>query len=82
MSGPISLDYQVKRLGFWCAVVALATGVIALALIPTVAGGGLASSVGFQGAEWLWPILVPLIAAALAFVATRAAAARRLKEAG
>ncbi len=32
MSGPISLDYQVKRLGFWCAVVALATGVIAMAL--------------------------------------------------
>lgn len=64
------------------AALGLATGVIAVALIPTVAGGGLASSVGFQGAEWLWPILVPLIAAALAFVATRAAAARRLKEAG
>lgn len=64
------------------AALGLVTGVIAVALVPTVAGGGLASSVGFQGAEWLWPILVPLIAAALAFVATRAAAARRLKEAG
>lgn len=64
------------------AALGLVTGVIAVALVPTVAGGGLASSVGFKGAEWLWPILVPLIAAALAFVATRAAAARRLKEAG
>ena len=64
------------------AALGLLIGVIAVALVPTVAGGGLASSVGFQGAEWLWPILIPLIAAALAFVATRAAAARRLKEAG
>ena len=64
------------------AALGLLIGVIAGALVPPVAGGGLASSVGFQGAEWLWPILVPLIAAALAFVATRAAAARRLKEAG
>jgi len=57
-------------------------GLFAVALIPTVAGGGLASAVGFQGAEWIWPLLVPLAAAALAFAATRAAAARRLKEAG
>jgi hypothetical protein len=28
----ISLDYQVNRLGFWCAVIVLATGVIAMAL--------------------------------------------------
>lgn len=57
-------------------------GLVAVALIPTVAGGGLASAVGFQGGEWIWPFLVPLAAAALAFAATRAAAARRLKEAG
>ena len=28
----ISLDYQVNRLGFWCAVIALVTGVISMAL--------------------------------------------------
>ena len=50
-------------------------GLIAVALIPTVAGGGLASAVGFVGAEWIWPLIVPLAAAVLAFVATRAAAA-------
>lgn len=60
----------------------LVAGLIAVALIPTVTGGGLASNVGFRGGEWLWPLLVPIIAAGLALVATRAAAARRLKEAG
>ena len=64
------------------AAVGVVFGLIAVALIPTVAGGGLASAVGFRGAEWIWPALVPFVAAVLAFAATRAAAARRLNEAG
>lgn len=32
MNKQISLDFQVNRLGFWCAVIVLATGVIAMAL--------------------------------------------------
>ena len=32
MSNAISLDYQVNRLGFWCAIGALATGVISMFL--------------------------------------------------
>ena len=64
------------------ASVGVVFGLIAVALIPTVAGGGLASAVGFRGAEWIWSALVPFVAAVLAFAATRAAAARRLNEAG
>ncbi|MGJ8621976.1 MAG: cell division protein FtsX [Yoonia sp.] len=36
--------------------------------------------IGFAGAEWLWLVLVPLLAAIVAFLATRAAAFRRLRE--
>lgn len=57
-------------------------GLVAVALIPTVAASGLAADVGFRGLGWLTPVLVPLLAAALAFGATRLAASRRLKEAG
>jgi hypothetical protein len=32
LNNHISLDYQVNRLGFWCAVIALVTGVISMAL--------------------------------------------------
>ena len=64
------------------AAIGALLGLIAVSLIPTVAGGGLASAVGFRGVEWAGPFLVPFAAAFLAFVATRAAATRRLKEAG
>jgi cell division transport system permease protein len=53
-------------------------GLVAVALIPTVAASGIAADVGFRGFGWLTPILVPLVGAALAFLATRVAAARRL----
>ncbi|MGR3511311.1 MAG: cell division protein FtsX [Paracoccaceae bacterium] len=55
---------------------------IAVALVPNGAETGVLSGLGFNGAEWLWPFVVPFVAAGLAFGATRFAAARRLKEDG
>lgn len=55
---------------------------IAVALVPGGVETGVLSGLGFDGAEWLWPLVVPFAAAMLAFGATRVAAARRLKEDG
>ncbi|MEM7719036.1 MAG: FtsX-like permease family protein [Pseudomonadota bacterium] len=55
---------------------------VAVALVPGGVETGVLSGLGFDGTEWLWPLLVPFIAAGLAFAATRVAAARRLKEDG
>jgi cell division transport system permease protein len=44
------------------------------------APGSFLSEIGFQGVGWLWPLVIPLIAAIVAFAATRAAALARLKE--
>ena len=42
--------------------------------------GAIAIGLGFTGAGWLWPLVIPLLAAAVGFVATQAAARRTLKE--
>ncbi len=55
-------------------------GLVSVIIVPNVTIGSLNAHVGFAGAGWLWPLIVPLLIAALAFVATRFAAARRLKE--
>lgn len=55
-------------------------GVIAVMLVPDPVGPSSFMSVGFDGAGWLWPFVVPLSAAAIAYAATRFTAARRLKE--
>ncbi|MEO1637995.1 MAG: FtsX-like permease family protein [Pseudomonadota bacterium] len=55
-------------------------GVIAVILMPE--GDGQTSillGVGFEGAEWLWPVLIPPLSAIVAFFATRAAALRTLR---
>ncbi len=54
-------------------------GLIAVALVPNVSASSFSADIGFDGFEWLWPVLVPLAAGGLAFIATRLAAARRLK---
>ena len=56
--------------------VALA-GVIALP--QGDAAGGFLTGLGFQGRDWLWPLGIPVLAAVVAFVATRAAALRSLR---
>lgn len=55
-------------------------GIVLVLLFPDGVETGVLGGLGFDGAEWLWPVLVPCGAAALAFVATHAAAARRLRE--
>lgn len=54
---------------------------LAIALMPDVGeAGGFIADLGFQGTEWLWPLAIPPLAAIVAFVATRAAALRSLKD--
>lgn len=65
------------RAGFG-ALIGTALGMIALALLPDAAEDGFLTGIGFRGAGWLVPLLVPPFAAAIAFVATRRAAFRAL----
>jgi cell division transport system permease protein len=56
-------------------------GAAATALMPQgPAGESILMGVGFEGAEWLFLLLIPVLSAVVAFFATRAAAFRRLKE--
>lgn len=63
------------------AIAGVILGIFVVQLLPQ---SGPASSIlmaiGFEGAQWLWPICIPLLSAIVAFLATRAAAFRRLKE--
>ena len=62
------------------AVGALA-GLIGVALLPNAdAAGGFMTGLGFTGAGWLWPFVLPPLAGAVAFAATRRAALTKLKE--
>ncbi len=56
-------------------------GMAAVTLLPSAeAAGGFLTGLGFQGAGWFVPLLLPPIAGTVAFFATRAAALRKLKE--
>lgn len=56
-------------------------GLLALMLFPqSDDAGSLLTNVGFEGAGWVWPLVIPLLAAIVAFMAARAAAFARLKE--
>ena len=56
-------------------------GMIAIWLLPsTDVAGGFLTGLGFQGVGWLAPLIIPPLAAAVAFFATRAAALRMLEE--
>lgn len=66
---------------FGGAAVGTALAVLAILLLPrSDVAGGFLTGLGFQGRSWLWPLLVPPLAAVVAFFATRTAAMRRLKE--
>lgn len=53
---------------------------IGIALLPaTNSAGGFLTGLGFQGAHWLYPLLVPVLSAIVAYAATRYAANRVLK---
>jgi cell division transport system permease protein len=54
---------------------------LAVAALPDAeAAGGFLTGLGFQGAGWLWPLLLPPLAAAIAFAATRFAAFSKLRQ--
>jgi cell division transport system permease protein len=56
-------------------------GLGAVFLLPAASReGGFLTGLGFQGWHWFLPLLLPLIVALLAFIATRAAALRILKD--
>lgn len=59
-----------------------AAAIAAIAVLPPAAEGAqdFLTGLGFQGAEWLWPLVIPPLAAIVAFAATRTAALRRLRE--
>lgn len=63
------------------AVGGVVLGLLVLQLMPQSDGvGGPLTNVGFAGAGWIWPLLIPLLSAIVAFVATRTAAFARLRE--
>lgn len=56
-------------------------GLIGVALLPSAdAAGGFLTGLGFQGAGWLWPFILPPLAGLVALAATRYAALTKLKE--
>lgn len=62
------------------AAAGTALGMAGIAALPQAdAAGGFLTGLGFRGPGWLWPLLIPPLAAAVAFAATRAAALRMLR---
>ncbi|MEJ6396888.1 cell division protein FtsX [Yoonia sp. 208BN28-4] len=56
-------------------------GLVAVALLPSAdVAGGFLTGLGFQGAGWLLPLVIPPLAGGVAFAATRSAALRTLRE--
>jgi cell division transport system permease protein len=74
----------VRRFTLRAAGGALVGTLIGLVIVSLMPQGDATSSlllgVGFEGGEWVWPLLIPVLAAIVAFFATRAAAFRRLRE--
>jgi cell division transport system permease protein len=63
------------------ATIGTLLGMIGIALLPsTDTAGGFLTGLGFQGAGWLLPLLLPPLTAVVAFAATRASAFRKLRE--
>jgi len=63
------------------AAIGTVAGAIAVWLLPsTSVAGGFLTGLGFQGWHWLWLVVIPPFAGIVAFIATRSAALRSLKE--
>jgi cell division transport system permease protein len=63
------------------AALGTALGMGAVLVLPSASEqGGFLTGLGFQGAGWLWPILIPPLAGVVAYLATGQAARRVLKE--
>lgn len=64
---------------FWGAALGMALGLGALMALPSAQPeGGFLTGLGLRGWHWVWPLVLPPVAAAVSFVATRAAARRIL----
>lgn len=62
------------------AVIGTVLGLVGVAILPSAdEAGGFLTGLGFQGTGWLLPLVLPPIAAIVAFLATRFAALRTLK---
>lgn len=61
------------------AVIGTGLGLLAVMALPNGDAGGFLTGLGFQGLGWLFPLLVPPLAGAVAFFATRAAALQTLR---
>ncbi|WP_339108472.1 cell division protein FtsX [Thioclava sp. GXIMD4216] len=62
------------------AMIGTLLGMAAVALLPDASpAGAFLTGLGFSGAGWLWPLLIPVLAALVAFGATQFAAMRMLK---
>ena len=62
------------------AAIGTALGLGAVAILPSAQeAGGFLTGLGFAGAHWLWPFVLPPLAGLVAFGATQAAARRTLK---
>lgn len=63
------------------AAVGAIAGMIGIGFLPAAdTAGGFLTGLGFQGFGWLLPLLLPPLAAAVAFFATRTAALSKLRE--
>jgi cell division transport system permease protein len=63
------------------AAIGTLLGMVGIALLPSAdTAGGFLTGLGFQGAGWLLPLLLPPLTAVVAFAATRASAFRKLRE--
>ncbi len=63
------------------AAVGAAAGIAGVAALPASdAAGGFLTGLGFAGMAWLWPLILPPLAAVVAFLATRRAAFRQLRD--
>ena len=63
------------------AAAGTALGMAAVWALPGMdQAGGFLTGLGFRGWGWLWPLLIPLAAAAIGFAATRWAALKMLRE--
>lgn len=62
------------------ALIGTFLGMIAVALLPSAdEAGSFLTGLGFVGAQWLWPLAIPVLAALVAFAATRVAASQTLR---
>ena len=61
--------------------IGMVLGMIAVLLLPSTGdAAGFLTGLGFQGWHWLLPLLIPLLAGGVAFIATGTAARRTLRE--